>query len=474
MNKNKQKANNLIDKVTSLCKRRGFVFPNSEIYGGLANAYDYGPLGVELLRNIKNLWWNTFVQKRADIFGLDGAIISNPKVWEASGHTTNFNDPLIDCRDCKERIRADHLVENELKSKVEGKSLEEIDKLVFENKLKCPSCGSTNLTSTRKFNLLFKSSLGSVEQEKSTVYLRGETAQNMFLCFKNVVDAFSPKLPFGLAQIGKAFRNEITLGNFIFRTFEFEQMEIEYFIHKENWEKYFEEWKKLMWQWILDLGVSQDKLRWRRHSDEELSHYSKRTEDIEYDFPFGGFKELYGLAYRTDFDLKVHSKSSGQDLYYTDAIANEKFIPHVVEPTFGVTRTALVVLLDAYCEDPSQSSGQARVVLKLKPQLAPYKVAVFPLLANKPELVEKAQGVFEMLNNVETHCNASLRVVWDARGNIGKRYYAQDEIGTPWCVTIDFQTLKDDTVTIRDRDTTKQERMEIGSLASWFSEQTIA
>lgn len=443
-----------MDKVISLCKRRGFVFPNSEIYGGLANAYDYGPLGVELLRNIKNLWWNTFVQKRADIFGLDGAIISNPKVWEASGHTTNFNDPLIDCRDCKERIRADHLIENELKLNVEGKPLEEIDELVFENKLKCPSCGSTNLTSTRKFNLLFKSSLGSVEQEKSTVYLRGETAQNMFLCFKNIVDSFSPKLPFGMAQIGKAFRNEITLGNFIFRTFEFEQMEIEYFIHKENWGEYFEEWKKLMWQWILDLGVSQDKLRWRRHSDEELSHYSKRTEDIEYDFPFGGFKELYGLAYRTDYDLKQHSKFSGKDLSYFDPETKEKFIPHVIEPTFGVTRTALVVLLDAYCEE------EKRVVLKLKPQLAPYKAAVFPLLANKQELVEKAQGVFEILQ-------PQFHTVWDARGNIGKRYYSQDEIGTPWCITIDFQTLEDDTVTIRDRDTMEQVRVKIGEIKDY-------
>ena len=447
---------NLLEKVVSLCKRRGFVYPNSEIYGGLANAYDYGPLGVELLRNIKNHWWETFVHGREEIYGLDGAIISNPKVWEASGHTTGFNDPLIECRSCHRRIRADHLVEGVLGIKVEGKSPEEIDKVVSENKLKCPFCGSTDLTPTRKFNLLFETSLGSVEEGKNKVYLRGETAQNMFLCFQNVVDSFSPKLPFGLAQIGKAFRNEVTLGNFTFRTFEFEQMEIEYFVREENWEKHFEEWKKEMMGWLVSLGVSENKLRWRRHSEEELSHYSKRTEDIEYDFPFGGFKELYGLAYRTDYDLKQHAEFSGVDLKYRDQETGEEFFPHVVEPTFGVTRTALTVLLDAYSEE------EKRVVLKLKPQLAPYKVAVFPLLANKPELVKKAREVFEDLKS-------GFHVVWDERGNIGKRYYSQDEIGTPWCVTIDFDTLKDSTVTVRDRDTTEQERITIPDLKDYFS-----
>jgi len=447
---------NLLEKVVSLCKRRGFVYPNSEIYGGLANVYDYGPLGVELLGNIKNNWWKTFVQGRENIYGIDGAIISNPKVWEASGHTTGFNDPLIECRGCRRRIRADHLIEGALGIKVEGKPLKEIDKIVSENKLKCPSCGSDDLMPTRKFNLLFKTSLGSVEGEKADVYLRGETAQNMFLCFQNVVDSFSPKLPFGLAQIGKAFRNEVTLGNFIFRTFEFEQMEIEYFICEENWEKHFEEWKKQMMGWLTSLGVSGDKLRWRRHSEEELSHYSKRTEDIEYDFPFGGFKELYGLAYRTDYDLKQHSEHSGVDLRYRDQETGEEFFPHVVEPAFGVTRTALTILLDAYHEDGK------RVVLKLKPQLSPYKVAVFPLLANKPELVKKAREVFEDLQK-------EFHVVWDERGNIGKRYYAQDEIGTPWCVTIDFDTLEDDTVTVRDRDTTEQERIAVSDLKNYFS-----
>jgi len=442
---------NLLEKIVALCKRRGFVYPNSEIYGGLANAYDYGPLGVELLRNIKNHWWKTFVHGRENIYGLDGAIISNPKVWGASGHVTSFNDVLVDCRNCQERFRVDHLILDQLGKNMEGFPLEDLARTIREEKIKCPNCGKSDFTEPRKFNILFESSLGSVEGEKSTIYLRGETAQNMFLCFQNVVDSFSPKLPFGLAQIGKAFRNEVTLGNFIFRTFEFEQMEIEYFIREREWEKHFEEWKDLMWQWLMDLGISEERLHWRRHTEKELSHYSKRTEDIEYNFPFGGFKELYGLAYRTDYDLKQHTKFSGVDLQYRDPETGEKFFPHVVEPTFGVTRTALVVLLDAYTEDGD------RVVLKLKPSLAPYKVAVFPLLANKPELVKKAREVFE---NLQTE----FHTTWDDRGNIGKRYYAQDEIGTPWCVTVDFEALEDNTVTVRDRDTTKQVRIKIEEL----------
>ncbi len=453
---------NLLEKIVSLCKRRGFVYPNSEIYGGLANAYDYGPLGVELLRNIKNHWWKTFVHGREEIYGLDGAVISNPKVWEASGHTESFKNVFIDCIKCQKRLRVDHVLEEALGENVEGRPIGELQRLIGEVGVSCPECDSKNFTDPKEFNQLFKTNLGSVPEDSSLVYLRGETAQNMFLCFQNVVDSFSPKLPFGLAQIGKAFRNEVTLGNFTFRTFEFEQMEIEYFIREKNWEKVFEEWKETMWRWITGLGVSEERLRWRRHSEEELSHYSKRTEDIEYDFPFGGFKELYGLAYRTDYDLKQHAKFSGKDLSYSDSETGEKFFPHVVEPTFGVTRTALTVLLDAYHEDGK------RVVLKLKPQLAPYKVAVFPLLANKPELVKKAREVFEMLR-VETGHAPSLPIVWDDRGNIGKRYYAQDEIGTPWCVTVDFDTLKDDAVTIRDRDTTKQERIAIPDLKDYFS-----
>ncbi len=449
---------NLLEKVVGLCKRRGFVYPNSEIYGGLANAYDYGPLGVELLRNIKNYWWESFVQSRENIYGIDGAIVSNPKVWEASGHVAGFNDVLVDCKSCQERSRVDHLILDQLGKNMEGFPLEDIARTVREEKIKCPNCGESTFTNPRKFNTLFKSSLGSVEGEKSTIYLRGETAQNMFLCFQNIVDSFSPKLPFGLAQIGKAFRNEVTLGNFTFRTFEFEQMEIEYFIREGDWEKTFEYWKEEMMGWLTGLGVSEKKLRWRRHTEEELSHYSRRTEDVEYDFPFGGFKELYGLAYRTDYDLRQHSEHSGVDLRYRDQETGEEFFPHVVEPTFGVTRTALVVLLDAYCEEGK------RVVLKLDPRLAPYKVAVFPLLANKPELVKKAREVFGDLKN-------DFYVAWDDRGNIGKRYYAQDEIGTPWCVTVDFDTLEDDAVTVRDRDTTEQERIAISDLKNYFSEK---
>jgi glycyl-tRNA synthetase len=441
----------LMSKVISLCKRRGFVYPNSEIYGGLTSAYDYGPLGVELLMNIKARWWQRFVRGREDIYGIDGAIISNPRVWEASGHVASFGDVLIDCRECKERFRADHLIFEQIGRNMEGHSLEEIAKVIREEKIKCPRCQKSNFTEPRKFNTLFKSRLGSVEDSKSTVYLRGETAQNMFLCYKNIVDSFSPQLPFGIAQIGKAFRNEVTLGNFIFRTFEFEQMEIEYFLRQSEWEKHYENWKELMWQWLLDLGVSESKLRWRRHSQEELSHYSKRTEDIEYDFPFGGFKELYGLAYRTDFDLKNHAKFSGQELAYVDPKSGEKFVPHVVEPTFGVNRTALVVLIDAYCQQ-----GE-RVVLKIDPGLSPYKVAVFPLLANKPELIAKAREVYRSLKSKFT-------VAWDARGNIGKRYYSQDEIGTPYCLTIDFETLENNDLTVRERDSANQIRVKLDRL----------
>ena len=386
-----------MQKIVSLCKRRGFVYPNSEIYGGLSNAYDYGPLGAELLRNIRNLWWKTFVGTRENIYGMDGAIISNPKVWEASGHVTNFNDPLVDCKDCKERIRADHLVEDSLKISAGGKTPAELTEIIKEKNLKCPKCGSTNLTEARKFNLLFKTSLGSVENTKFDVYLRGETAQNIFVNFKNIVDSFSPKIPFGVAQIGKAFRNEITPGNFVFRTLEFEQMEIEYFIREEDWENVFEEWKGLMWEWAKELGLEEEKLRWRAHSKEELSHYSKRTEDIEYDFPFGSFQELYGLAYRTDFDLTNHAKFSGQELSYFDTKENKRFVPHVVEPTFGVTRTLLAVLLSAFTEEKDEMGEISRTLLKLPPNLAPYKVAVFPLMANRPEITAKAREVYDGL-----------------------------------------------------------------------------
>lgn len=421
----------LMQKIVSLCKRRGFIYPGSEIYGGLANTWDYGSLGVELKNNLKRDWWRTFVQEREDIFGLDGGILMNPKIWEASGHTKDFIDVLAECKTCHKRFRVDFL---------EGKKI-------------CPECQGV-LTEPRKFIPMFKTFIGPVEDSSSIAYLRPETAQAIFVNFKNIVDSFHPEIPFGIAQIGKAFRNEITLGNFIFRTLEFEQMEIEYFIKEKDWEKYFEEWKKSMEDWIISLGVRKENLRWRQHEKDELSHYSKKTEDLEYNFPFG-FKELYGLAYRTDFDLKNHSKFSGQDLSCTDSETGEKFIPYVVEPSFGVERSILPILLDSYYEE--KIKNEKRVVLKLKPELVPYKVAVFPLLANKPELVKKARKVYEMLKP-EFSC------AWDDRGNIGKRYYSQDEIGTFLACTIDFQTLEDNTATLRNRDTTKQIRVKIEEL----------
>ena len=455
-----------MDEITSLAKRRGFIFSGSEIYGGLANTYDYGPLGVELLRNIKNLWWDYFVHGRENIFGLDSNILMSPKVWEASGHTVSFTDLVLDCKNCKGRTRADQLIEDffadkNKEIKVEGLEAEKIEEIIKKEKISCPVCGKFDWTPPRKFNLLFETHIGIIPGEKSRVYLRGEIAQGMFVNFKNVLDSISPKLPFGLAQSGAAFRNEITLGKFIFRTLQFNLAEFEYFFdpEKDDWEKVFEYWKKEMWTWTTKkLGIDEKNLRWRMHSEKERSHYSKRTEDIEYKFPFG-FKELYGLAYRSDFDLKNHMEKSGVDLRYTDPVGGKKFIPHVVEPTFGLDRSFMTLLLDSYYEETEK--GKERLILKLKPRLAPYKVAVFPLLANKPDLVKKAEDIYLRLK-------LRLNTVWDDRGNIGKRYFAQDEIGTPWCVTIDFDTLKDDTVTVRDRDTTKHERVAVDKLREYF------
>ncbi len=478
----------LMQKVVSLAKRRGLVFPGSEIYGGLANSYDYGPLGVEMLRNIKNHWWQTFVQDREEIYGVDASIIMHPKVWEASGHTESFADAMVECKACNARIRADYLIEESLGEKVEGVQNEKLAGLIEKHNLECPECGAGEFTAPRSFNLLFETSLGSVPEDSSTVYLRGETAQGMFVNYKNVVDSMHPEIPFGLGQIGKAFRNEITLGNFIFRTFEFEQMEIEYFVREENWEVWFERWQEEMMTWIQDLGVPKKDLRWRRHTEDELSHYSKRTEDIEFKFPFGGFKELYGLAYRTDYDLKQHMEFSGEDLHYRDQETGEEFIPHVVEPTFGVSRTMLVLLLSAYQEE--EVKGRKRVYLSLDPRIAPYKVAVFPLVSNKPEIMEKAREVYYLLIGGGPAAGENLKVqelsrlgnataldigpiAWDDRGNIGKRYYAQDEIGTPWCVTVDYDTLEDNSVTIRDRDTTEQIRVKIPDLRSWFAKRLV-
>jgi len=462
-----------MEKIVSLAKRRGFVYQGSEIYGGLGGTYSYGPYGVELKNNIKNLWWKMFVHDREDMVGLDGPILLHPKVWEASGHTTGFNDALVDCKNCKKRFRADHLVEEATGQDLEGE-LDKMSEVIKKEKIKCPVCGKSDWTNVRKFNMMFKTEMNNVsDEEESIVYLRPETAGAIFVDFKNILDSSRVKIPFGIAQIGKAFRNEIVAGNFIFRLREFEQMEIEYFISpKEKWEKLFKQWINLQEEFALKLGADKKDIRQAEHPKEKLSHYSKKTVDIEYNFPFG-FKELYGLAYRTDFDLASHSKATGKTLEFTDPETNEKYIPHVIEPTFGLERSLLVALIAAYNEEPTSAKASAgkkveddkRVVMKFPKELAPIKVAVFPLLKNKPKLIKKAREVFDSLKS-EFMCE------FDDHGNIGKRYRRQDEIGTPYCVTIDFDTIeKDDSVTVRDRDTMKQERVKINDLLDYLTEK---
>lgn len=452
-----------LEKVISLAKRRGFIFAGSEIYGGLANTYDFGPLGTELKRNILNHWWKTFVTNRQDMYGLDTSVLMSPKVWEASGHTASFTNIMIDCLECNHRTRADHLIEDALPNlgNVEGKPLEELDQIIADNKIVCPKCKKQNWTKVRNFNQLFETQIGIITEGKNTAYLRGELAQGMFVDFKQVLDSMHPRLPFGLAQSGKAFRNEITMGKFTFRTLEFDLAEFEYFVKPEEWEKYFGYWKKEMYAFAVSLGLDKDKLRWRSHTKEELSHYSSRTEDLEYQFPWG-FKEMFGLAYRTDFDLKNHIEKSGVDLRYTDPYTNEKFIPHVIEPTFGLSRVVTIILMNAYFEDLEKQ----RVVLKLPTHLAPYKVAVFPLVGNKENISNKAREIFD-----------SLKILYptmlDERGNIGKRYYTHDEIGTPFCITIDYQTLEDNTVTIRTRDTATQERISVNDLQDFLKKNLM-
>lgn len=454
--------NILLDKVVALAKRRGFVYPSSEIYGGMANTWDFGPFGTELKNNIRDFWWEHFVQKKDNMVGIDASIFLNPEVWKASGHVANFTDALIDCKNCKNRTRADHLIEENLENiKVEGLPIEELTKIIQENKITCPNCGEFNWTTVRRFNLLFETSIGIVEESKSKAYLRGEIAQGIFLNFKNILDTMRVKIPFGIAQQGKAFRNEITLGQFIHRTLEFDLMEFEYFIHPSQWEEIYESWRKEMWQWALNLGIQEKNMRWREHEEFERSHYSKRTMDIEYHYPFG-WKEMFGIAYRTDFDLKNHAKHSGKDLSYRDSTNGETFIPHVIEPTFGLSRLVGIVVFNAYYED------QKRVILRLHPRIAPVKAAVFPLLANKPDLVQMATEVYRNLKKDITGL-----VLFDDRGNIGKRYLSQDEIGTPFCITVDFQSLENNTVTVRDRDTTKQERVSIENLLTYLQNHFI-
>jgi glycyl-tRNA synthetase len=431
-----------MDKIISLCKRRGFIFPGSEIYGGMANSWDYGPLGVELKNNIKQAWWSRFVKKRADMVGIDAALVMNPKVWEASGHLKNFSDPLVECKKCHERFRADHL----------------------EDKKKCPACGG-ELTEARQFNMMFKTFVGPAEDAANIAYFRPETAQAMFVDFKNVLDTTRKKLPFGIAQVGKAFRNEITPGNFIFRTREFEQMEIEYFIREKDWKEQFESWLAEMYKWLAFLGLAKDHTHNLEVPKDELAHYSKRTVDIEYDFPFGR-KELYGIAYRTDFDLSNHEKASGADLKYVDLETNEKFVPHVIEPTFGVDRSVLAVLCEAYTEEsaPTGDGGEeVRIVLKIPKAIAPIQVAILPL-SKKSELSEPARKLYADLLQ-DFVCE------YDETQSIGKRYRRQDEIGTPYCITFDFDSLNDNAVTVRDRDTMKQERVKISELKDYLKKE---
>ncbi|MDD5469679.1 MAG: glycine--tRNA ligase [Candidatus Peribacteraceae bacterium] len=456
-----------LEQVVSLCKRRGFVFPGSEIYGGLANSWDYGPLGTELKNLLRDWWWDRFVRKRQDMVGIDAAIVMNPKVWEASGHVANFNDALIDCKQCQARFRADHLIEDAHPgTKVEGKSPAELTTIVAEKNIPCPTCGTKGqFTNARTFNLLFQTQLGAVEGEDNrSVYLRGEIAQAMFVNFKNVLTTTRKRLPFGIASVGKAFRNEITPGNFTFRTLEFDLMEFEYFIEEKAWESTFDYWLEEQQTWLKEIGFDPERLRVREHTKDELSHYSRRTADVEYLTPFG-WKELFGLAYRTDFDLKNHMEQSGVDLQYTDPDdATKKFIPHVVEPTFGLSRLTLMVLLEAYDEE-KLAGEETRTVMRFNDRIAPVQVAILPL-SKKENLIAKAQEVYKLLQG-----ETDLRLDFDVTGSIGKRYRRQDEIGTPKCVTVDFGTIGEDkeqgakdTVTIRDRDSLKQERVKISEL----------
>ncbi|MFZ5364590.1 MAG: glycine--tRNA ligase [Patescibacteria group bacterium] len=448
-----------MEKLVSLCKRRGFVYPGSEIYGGLGGTYSYGPYGVELKNNIKQLWWKMFVRDRDDMVGIDGPILLHPKLWEASGHTKGFNDALVDCKKCKRRFRADHIIEEATSLDLEG-SIEKMTEVLRQEKIKCPVCGKSDWTDVRTFNMMFKTEMNNVSDgTESVVYLRPETAGAIFIDFKNVLDSSRVKIPFGIAQIGKAFRNEIVAGNFIFRLREFEQMEIEYFISpKAKWQLIFDKWLDQQEEFAIMLGVDKKDLRRREHPKEKLSFYSKKTVDIEYNFPFG-FKELFGLAHRSDFDLSSHAKATKQKLEYTDPETREKYIPHVIEPTFGLERSILVALLAAYNEEKVEDGE--RVVMKFPASIAPIKVAVFPLLKNKPKLIEKAREVYNDLRK-------NWQCEFDDNGNIGKRYRRQDEIGTPFCVTVDFDSLDNDDVTVRDRDSMKQERVKIDALADYL------
>ncbi len=423
----------LLQKITALCKRRGIIYPNSEIYGGIAGFYDYGPVGVEMKNNLKRYWWKYMVDKRENVVGIDGTIITHPKVWEASGHLSGFSDVVVECKKCHQRFRPEDIKE------------------------KCPNCGGTEFTDSRKYNLLFKTEVGVLEGEKMDAYLRGEACQDIYLDFKNVVDSTRQQIPFGIAQIGKAFRNEVTPNRFIFRTREFEQWDMQFFVHPTEMDKWFEYWKEERMKFYKGLYRKHDNLRFYEHPKDKLVFYAKKAFDIEYMAPWG-WAENEGIHWRGDYDLTQHGKFSGKELSYTDPKANEKYIPHIVETSGGVDRTFLFLLLDSY-EEEKLENGDTRVVLKINKDIAAYKAAVFPLVSNKEEIISKARDIFNLLSE-------NNKVVWDDRGNIGKRYRYQDEIGTPYCITIDYETLENDTVTVRDRDSMKQERVKIEDLNS--------
>lgn len=457
------KNNKQLDRIIALAKRRGFVYPSSEIYGGFSAIYDFGPYGALLAKNIKDYWWKKMTQESENIVGLDSAIFMSPKVWEASGHVSGFSDPLMECKNCNARLRADTLLEEVGVFADEKMSEQEIIDIFVNNKdkLKCPNCGKQDFSEPKNFNLLVKSNLGNFtgDWEKEPVYLRGETAQGIYINYKNVMDTTRVKIPFGIAQIGKAFRNEITARQFIFRTREFEQMEMQYFIHPDMTKDEYNKLKEERWQFYLDLGIKEENLRWYKH--EKLAFYAKEAYDIEYNYPFG-FKELEGVHARGDYDLSQHSKYSGQGLEYLDPETKEKYIPHVIEASGGVGRTFLAIICDAYNEE--ELENDSRVVLKIDKKIAPIKVAIFPLLKNKEELFNKAKDLYNDLKK-DYYCE------FDSSGNIGKRYRRQDEIGTPYCVTVDFDSLENNDVTIRDRDTMKQHRVKIDELKDFLDEK---
>ncbi|EMP80695.1 glycine--tRNA ligase-like protein [Leptospira santarosai str. CBC1531] len=460
----KESLDSSLKEIVSVCKRRGFVYPGSEIYGGLSNTFDYGPYGVELLQNLKQLWWKFFVHLREDVVGLDSSILLNPKVWEASGHVSNFTDPLIDCKSCKTRIRADKFLEDQKgEGFATGLTLEKMNQVIKENNFSCPNCGQRGtFTEARDFNLMFKTSHGASAEDSLDIYLRPETAQGIFLNFKNVVSTTRRKIPFGIAQIGKSFRNEIMARQFVFRTREFEQMEMEFFCEPGTQKEWFSHWVDYCMNWLTEqVGIKKENLRIREHEKEELSFYSEGTSDIEFKYNFG-WGELWGIASRTDYDLNQHQKFSGEDLKYQDQVQNKKYVPFVVEPALGANRLFLAVVTDAY-EEEKLPDGETRTVLRFSPKIAPVKAAVFPLM-KKDGLPEKAREIFADLSRLGN-------IEYDDGGAIGKRYRRQDEIGTPFCITVDYDTLKDDTVTVRERDSMTQERVPVTRLRNWLFER---